>query len=365
MSAETTAVKFPLTASAAPVAAERRAQVLAAPGFGKHFTDHMATATWTPEDGWHDTAVVPYGPLSLDPAAAVLHYAQEVFEGMKAYRREDGSVWAFRPAANAARMARSARRLALPEVPEQMFLEAVTSLVRADVEWVPSGGESSLYLRPFMVATEAFLGVRSAREVRFLVIASPAGSYFTGGVKPVSIWLSQEYTRAALGGTGSAKCGGNYAASLAAQEEAAAHGCDQVCFLDAVEHRWVEELGGMNLFFVHDDGTIVTPELTGTILEGITRASILELAKDLGHEVVERRVGVDEWREGVASGRITEVFACGTAAVVTPVGRLVSPEGEVVHGAEAGPVTTAVRRTLLDVQYGRAADPHGWTTRLV
>ncbi|WP_432537810.1 branched-chain amino acid aminotransferase [Kineococcus arenarius] len=359
-------MSFPVQGSAAVVSPERRAQILAAPGFGKHFTDHMATATWTKGTGWHDAAIVPYGPLQLDPAAAVLHYAQEVFEGMKVYRHADGSVWSFRPEANAARLARSARRLALPEVPEQMFLEAVTSLVRADEAWVPSGGESSLYLRPFMVATEAFLGVRSAHEVKFLVIASPAGSYFTGGVKPVSIWLSQDYTRAAFGGTGSAKCGGNYAASLAAQDEAHANGCDQVCFLDATERRYVEELGGMNLFFVHDDGTIVTPELTGTILEGITRASILELAKDLGHEVAERRVSIDEWREGVASGRITEVFACGTAAVVTPVGKLVSRDGELVHGTGGpGEVTSTIREKLLDLQYGRAQDTHGWTTRLV
>jgi branched-chain amino acid aminotransferase len=374
MSATTTATSpgstapltFPVTPSAAPVTAERRAEILRAPGFGRFFTDHMAVATWTRGTGWHDAAVVPYGPLQLDPAAAVLHYAQEIFEGLKAYRHADGSVWTFRPEANAARMARSARRLALPELPEDAFLEAVTQLVRADEGWVPTGGESSLYLRPFMVATEAFLGVRAAHEVKFLVIASPAGSYFPGGVKPVSIWLSQNYTRASLGGTGSAKCGGNYAASLVAQEEAGEHGCDQVCFLDAAEQRYVEELGGMNLYFVHDDGSIVTPELTGTILEGITRASIVELARDLGHEVSERRVSIDEWRDGVASGRITEVFACGTAAAVTPVGKLVSADGELSHGTGgAGEVTMAIREKLLDVQYGRAEDTHGWLRRLV
>ena len=357
---------FPVTPSAAPVAAERRAEILRAPGFGKFFTDHMAIATWTKGEGWHDTAVVPYGPLQLDPAAAVLHYAQEIFEGLKAYRHADGSVWTFRPEANAARMARSARRLALPEIGEETFLEAITQLVRADEAWVPTGGESSLYLRPFMVATEAFLGVRAAHEVKFLVIASPAGAYFSGGVKPVSIWLSQNYSRAALGGTGSAKCGGNYAASLAAQEEAGEHGCDQVCFLDSAEQKYVEELGGMNLYFVHDDGSIVTPELTGTILEGITRASIIDLAKDLGHDVSERRVSIDEWREGVASGRITEVFACGTAAAVTPVGKLVSADGELSHGTgSAGEVTMTIREKLLDIQYGRAEDTHGWLRRLV
>jgi len=366
MSATTTALEFPLTPSPATVADARRAEILAAPGFGRYFTDHMARAVWTSDAGWHDAGVVPYGPLQLDPAAAVLHYAQEIFEGLKAYRHADGSVWSFRPEANAARFARSAHRLALPELPQEAFLASIAALVRADEAWVPSGGESSLYLRPFMVATESFLGVRPAREVTYLAIASPAGSYFPGGLKPVSIWLSENYTRAALGGTGSAKCGGNYAASLSAQDEASAHGCDQVCFLDSTERRWVEELGGMNLFFVHDDGSILTPELTGTILEGITRSSILQLAADRGHQVTERRVSVDEWREGVASGRITEVFACGTAAVVTPVGRLVSSDGELVHGTgEPGEVTTSIRSALLDLQHGRAEDPHGWMTRLV
>ncbi|GAA4975228.1 branched-chain amino acid aminotransferase [Kineococcus glutinatus] len=366
MSATTTALGFAISPSTSPVAAARREEILADPGFGNFFTDHMATATWTAGAGWHDDAVVPYAPLVLDPSAAVLHYAQEVFEGLKAYRHADGSVWAFRPEANARRLARSARRLALPELPEEAFLASIEQLVRADEAWVPSGGESSLYLRPFMIATEAFLGVRAAREVRYLVIASPAGSYFAGGLKPVSIWLSQDYTRAALGGTGSAKCGGNYAASLLPQQQAAEHGCDQVCFVDAAERRWVEELGGMNIYFVHDDGSIVTPALSGSILEGITRASLLQLAADAGRAVEERRVSVEEWREGVASGRITEVFACGTAAVITPVGRLVSPDGELVHGTGgAGPVTEELRRTLLDVQYGRREDTHGWMRRLV
>ena len=366
MSATSTALEFALRPSTSPAPAARRAEILAEPGFGRYFTDHMATATWTEGTGWHDDAVVPYAPLVLDPAAAVLHYAQEVFEGLKAYRHADGSVWAFRPEANARRLARSARRLALPELPEEAFLASIEQLVRADEAWVPGGGESSLYLRPFMVATEAFLGVRAAREVRYLVIASPAGSYFSGGLKPVSIWLSQDYTRAALGGTGSAKCGGNYAASLLPQQEAAAQGCDQVCFLDAAEHRWVEELGGMNLYFVHDDGSIVTPALSGSILEGITRASILTLAAEAGRRVEERRVSIDEWREGVASGRITEVFACGTAAVVTPVGRLVSRDGELVHGTGGtGEVTAGIRAALLDLQYGRAEDTHGWMRRLV
>jgi len=240
----------------------------------------------------------------------------------------------------------------------------VEALVRTDVDWVPSGGESSLYLRPFMFASESFLGVRPAQEVTYCVIASPAGAYFSGGVSPVSIWLSTEYTRAAPGGTGAAKCGGNYAASLAPQQAAFAHGCEQVCFLDAAEQRWVEELGGMNLYFVHADGTLVTPELTGTILEGVTRSSILTLSGELGLRPQERRVSIDEWRDGIASGAIAEVFACGTAAVVTPLGRLAWDGGELVMGTEPGPVTMRVRQALLDVQHGRATDTHGWLRQL-
>jgi branched-chain amino acid aminotransferase len=268
--------------AAQPASEKRRAEILADPGFGPYFTDHMLTVTWTPQDGWHDAQLVAYGPFELDPATAVLHYAQEVFEGMKAYRHDDGSIWAFRPDANAARFARSAGRMALPELPVEDFVAGVDALVQLDHEWVPSGGEASLYLRPFMFASEVFLGVRPAQHVTFCVIASPAGSYFAKGVKPVSIWLSEDYVRAAPRGTGSAKCGGNYAASLQPQQQALANGCDQVAFLDAVDRRWVEELGGMNLFFVYADGRIVTPELTDTILEGVTRDSIITLARGRG-----------------------------------------------------------------------------------
>jgi branched-chain amino acid aminotransferase len=344
----------------------RREEILAAPGFGKHFTDHMITATWTAGQGWHDAGLVPYAPIQLDPAAAVLHYAQEIFEGLKAYRHADGSIWAFRPEANAERMARSARRLALPELPVEDFVSSIELLVRTDAAWVPTAEESSLYLRPFMFASEAFLGVRPANEVKYLLIASPVAAYFAGGVKPVSIWLSTQYTRAARGGTGAAKCGGNYAASLAPMVEAAEHGCEQVCFLDAVEQTWVEELGGMNVYFVRSDGTLVTPESSGTILEGVTRSSILQLGKEIGLNIEERRVSIDEWRDGVASGEITEVFACGTAAVITPVGRLVWEDGAVGDpAAPTGPVTSQIRGRLVDVQYGRAEDTHGWMRRLV
>ncbi|HVN13497.1 MAG TPA: branched-chain amino acid aminotransferase [Kineosporiaceae bacterium] len=348
-----------------PTPAERRGEILASPGFGKYFTDHMVRATWTPEERWHHGVVVPYGPISLDPAAAVLHYAQEIFEGLKAYRHPDGSVWTFRPEANAERLNRSARRLALPELPGEDFLGAIQALVRVDQAWVPSGAEQSLYLRPFMFASETFLGVRPAREVTFMAIACPVGAYFAGGVKPVSIWLSTSYTRAAPGGTGAAKCGGNYAASLAPMVEAAAHGCDQVAFLDAAEHRWVEELGGMNLYFAYRDGRLVTPEL-GTILEGVTRSSLLTLAKEHGLDVEERRISIEEWRDGVESGEISEVFACGTAAVITPVGRLLWEGGEVgTDNGEPGPVALKLRQALLDIQYGRARDLHGWMRRLV
>jgi branched-chain amino acid aminotransferase len=355
---------FSFTPHPNPVSAERRAEILAAPGFGKFFTDHLFAATWSAGEGWHDRRIQPYGPISMDPASAVLHYAQEIFEGLKAYRHADGSIWAFRPSANGARMARSARRLALPELPVDDFVASIEELVKVDQAWVSGSGESSLYLRPFMYASEVFLGVRPAVTVEYMVIASPVGSYFTGGMKPVSIWLSSEYTRAAPGGTGAAKCGGNYAASLAPMVEASSHGCDQVCFLDAAEQKYVEELGGMNLYFVHRDGTLVTPSLSGTILEGVTRDSIMALAKEEGLGVEERRIDIDEWRSGVASGEITEVFACGTAAVVTPVGKLVWAGGDV--GSEApGEVTTRIRQRLVDIQYGRAEDTHSWMHRLV
>ncbi|MGB7425431.1 MAG: branched-chain amino acid aminotransferase, partial [Ornithinimicrobium sp.] len=253
--------------------------------------------------------------------------------------------------------------------PEEIFLEALAALVTVDQQWVPesTGGEASLYLRPFMIATEVGLGVRPSNSAAFLVIASPAGAYFASGVKPVSIWLSEDYSRAAPGGTGAAKCGGNYAASLAPMAEGLAHGCDQVAFLDAVENQWVEELGGMNLFFVFADGHIVTPELTGTILEGVTRSSLIDLARGRGHEVHERKYSIHEWRDDAASGDLVEVFACGTAAVITPVGRLVWKGGElsIGDGEGVGEVASDLRERLMDIQCGRAEDTHGWLRRLV
>ncbi len=349
--------------------AQERAAILANPGFGDYFTDHTAIVDYrTDTDGkgtWGNARIEPYGPISLDPAAAVLHYGQEIFEGLKAYKHADGSVWTFRPEANAARLNRSAERLALPQLPEQVFLDAIRGIIAADQEWIPSRDGESLYLRPFMIATEAFLGVRPAREVSFRVIASPAGNYFGGELKPVSIWISHSYARAGRGGTGAAKCGGNYAASLAAQMEAEAHGCKQVLFLDPFNDDAVEELGGMNVFFVFKDGRLVTPALTGTILEGVTRMSVIALAKDRGLDVQERKITLAEWRDGIASGEITEVFACGTAAVITPIG-LLKDETESIGStnAKAGDVAMAIREQLLGIQTGVLEDTHGWLTRL-
>lgn len=356
---------FDLRRNPHPRSESERAAVLAEPGFGQTFTDHMAVATWTAADGWHDSAIVPYGPFSLDPATAVLHYAQEVFEGLKAYRHADGSVWAFRPDQNAARMVRSSQRLALPVLDPEDFLASLEALVAADLAWVPTLPEQSLYLRPFLFASEAFLGVRPARRVTYCCIASPAGPYFSSGVKPVDIWVSHDHTRAAPGGTGAAKCGGNYAASLAAMSEAAEQGCAQVLFLDGAERRYVEELGGMNVYLVTTDRELITPELNGSILEGVTRDSILALADDFGLTPVERRLELKELLDGIDSGLVTELFACGTAAVITPIGEL--RDGEVRHvvgGHETGETTEALRTMLLDIQYGRRPDPYGWLRRL-
>ncbi|GAA1741064.1 branched-chain amino acid aminotransferase [Isoptericola hypogeus] len=356
---------FDVRSTDSPTPDAEREAALAQPKFGTVFTDHMARITWRQADGWLDRRIEKYGPLQLDPATAVLHYAQEIFEGMKAYRHADGSIRTFRPAANAARFARSAHRLALPALSVDDFVGSIAALVRTDVDWVPSGEDSSLYLRPFMFASESFLGVRPATEVEYLVIASPVGPYFAGGVKPVSIWVSEDYHRAGPGGTGDAKCGGNYAASLLPQMLAQEKGCDQVCFLDATTNTFLEELGGMNVFVVMADGSVHTPELTGSILEGVTRSSILQLVADRGRAVVERRIPLTELVTGLADGSVREVFACGTAAVVTPVGRLAgSTFDHTVGDGEPGELTMAVRDELTDIQYGRAADRHGWMRRL-
>jgi len=362
-------LEFSLARNPHPASDEVVAQILADPGFGRYFTDHMVSIDYTADAGWHNAAVLPYGPIQMDPSAIVLHYAQEVFEGLKAYRWTDGSIVSFRPDANAARLGASARRLAIPPLPDELFLESLRQLIAVDAHWVPrAGGEESLYLRPFIIATEPGLGVRPGEQYRYLVIASPAGAYFKGGIKPVSVWLSTEYVRASPGGTGAAKFGGNYAASLLAQAEAADHGCDQVVWLDAIERRYIEEMGGMNLFFVFGSGgsaRLVTPELSGSLLPGITRNSLLQLATDAGFAVEERKIDVEELRKGVAAGEITEVFACGTAAVITPVSVVKGDAGEfTIADGEPGEVTMALRDTLTGIQRGTFADTHGWMTRL-
>lgn len=355
---------FDVTARVDAVLEADREAILADPGFGQHFTDHMVSIDWSTGGGWHGARVKPYGPLLLDPAASVLHYGQEIFEGIKAYRHSDGSIWTFRPERNAARLQSSARRLAMPELPIELFLESLRQLIAVDGAWVPNAAETSLYIRPFMIANESFLGVRAAQRVSYYVIASPAGAYFSGGITSVSIWLSTEYSRAGRGGTGAAKCGGNYAASLLPQREAYEHGCAQVLFLDAETGTRIDELGGMNIFLVKSDGTLVTPELNGNILPGITRDSIITLAKARGIEVEERAVTVEEWRAGVADGSIIEAFACGTAAVITPIAELKSEEFTLTMPPVAEPLAMSLRQELTDIQYGRIPDVHGWLVRL-
>jgi branched-chain amino acid aminotransferase len=342
-----------------PVPVEERARLLADPGFGRVFTDHMAIIEY--EDGrWRDARITARHPFTMDPASPVLHYAQEIFEGMKAYRRPDGAAALFRPEANARRFAKSAIRMAMPPLPEEMFLESVRALVRADREWIPDTEEGSLYLRPFMIANGSFLGMRPSTQFIYAVIASSVASYFKTDL-PISLWVTREYVRAAPGGTGEAKCGGNYAGSLIAQAEAVREGCDQVVFLDAVERRWIEELGGMNIFFVFEDGSLQTPPLDGTILHGVTRDSLIRLARDAGRTVREEDYSIEQWREDAESGRLTEAFACGTAAVVTPIGRVKGRDGEfTIGGGGAGPVTLGLRSALVDIQRGAAPDPYGW-----
>ncbi|MBU3692729.1 MAG: branched-chain amino acid aminotransferase [Candidatus Nanopelagicaceae bacterium] len=360
-------MKINITPTSNPVPVSEREKRVAEPGFGKYFTDHMVTAQWNQGSGWSDADVLAYGPISLDPAAMVFHYGQEIFEGMKAYSQPDGSIALFRPEANGLRFAKSAARITLPELPVADFVSAVEALVKIDSGWVPKKVGESLYIRPFMIATEVGLGVRPSNQALFAVIATPAAAYFNAA-KAVTVWISTEYVRAALGGTGEAKCGGNYAASLLAQQQAAAQGCDQVVWLDAKERRYVEEMGGMNLYFVKGRGkaaTIFTPKLTGTLLPGITRDSILSVASDLGYKVEEGMISIEEWRDGVASGEISEIFACGTAAVIAPVGTAKSVHGTWVTGdGNPGQITMEIRNHLLGIQHGTIADKHGWMKKV-
>jgi branched-chain amino acid aminotransferase len=348
--------------AARPVPAEERAKLLADPGFGRVFTDHMAIIEYNDREGWHDARITARHPFTMDPASPVLHYAQEIFEGMKAYRRPGGGAALFRPNANARRFAKSAMRMAMPPLPEDMFLDSVRELVRIDREWIPKTEGGSLYLRPFMIANGSFLGMRPSTDFIYAVIASSVESYFKTDSPSVSLWVTRDYVRAAPGGTGEAKCGGNSAGSLIAQAEAVRQGCDQVVFLDATERRWVEELGGMNVFFVFADGSVQTPPLDGTILHGVTRDSLLTLARDMGLTVREERYAIDQWRADAESGRLTEAFACGTAAVVTPIGSVKGVDGQFTIGGQSiGPLTMRLRSALVDIQRGNAPDPYGWT----
>lgn len=362
---DTAILDFEFEAHPNPIGQADRDALLADLGFGKVFTDHMVVIRYSAARGWHDARVEPRRPIQLDPACAVLHYAQEIFEGLKAYRTPDGGAALFRASANARRFAESAERMAMPVLPEELFLASIRELVQADRDWIPASEGASLYLRPFMFASETFLGVRPAQEYLYMVIASPAGAYFKGGAPSVTLWTSEHYTRAAPGGTGAAKCGGNYAASLIAQAEAIREGCDQVVFLDAVENRYVEELGGMNVFFVFDDGSIQTPPLGGTILPGITRESLIQLARDAGVAVREERYSMEEWQADAASGKLREAFACGTAAVVTPIGRVRGRGFDFAIG-NGGPglLTERLRGQLTAIQRSEAPDPHGWVERL-
>jgi branched-chain amino acid aminotransferase len=360
-------MKINLNPNPNPLPDAERDEKIAAGGFGKYYTDNMVTIDWSEAEGWSDAQLNAYGPITLDPATAVFHYGQEIFEGMKAYSQPDGSISLFRPDANARRFARSAARLALPELTVEEFIETITTLVKQDRKWVPMKVGESLYIRPFMFATEVGLGVRPSNRAKYVLIATPAGAYFNAA-NAVTVWISTEYVRAAIGGTGEAKCGGNYAASLVAQKQAATKGCDQVVWLDAVERKWVEEMGGMNLYFVKGSGkdaTVITPKLTGTLLPGITRDSILTVAKDLGYKVEEVMLSIDDWRDGVASGEITEIFACGTAAVVSAVGAAKSEFGTwTTRDGKPGPITMQIRETLLGIQHGTIEDKHGWNVKV-
>ena len=365
MSPTQTATPIEIRPSAHAASPEERAKRMANPGFGRIFTDHMVVVRYKEGQGWGNGVLSAYAPIEMDPAASVLHYGQAIFEGFKAYKQPDGGIACFRPEANSRRFNTSARRLAMPELPEAIFLDAARALITQDQAWVPGAVGESLYMRPLMIATEPALGVRPSNEYLFILLASPSGAYFPAGVKPVTVWISDDYVRAAPGGTGFAKCAGNYAASLVAQRQAQGEGCDQVVWLDAIHRTYIEEMGGMNIFFVYQEKgetVVVTPELTGTLLPGITRDSLLQQ----GFRAEERKITVDEWRSAIQEGRMTEAFACGTAAVITPVGHVKSRKGDwTIHNGETGPVAASLRETLLNLQHGLSKDSHGWMKKIV
>lgn len=331
-------------------------------GFCIHFANRMFTQRYTRGKGWHDARIEPYAPFAMDPATAVFHYAQLIFEGMKAYRRPDGNINLFRPMENARRFNNSARRMAMATVDEEEHLAAICRLIEVEHEWVPRQGDASLYIRPTMIATDTTLGVHASASYLHYVIISPVGPYFKEGFNPVPVYITDQYVRAVHGGVGEAKTGGNYAASLYAGEDARQKGYSQVLWLDAIERRYVEEVGAMNICFVYDGQRIVTPPLTGSILPGVTRKSVIELGRHLGYEVAEEMVDVYQMLDDVKAGRITEVFGCGTAAVIAPVGKFGFHDDEIaIHDGEPGPVAQRLYQELTDIQYGRAPDPFGWT----
>ncbi len=332
--------------------------------FGKLFTDRMFVMEYDSDQGWHSARIEPYGPFTLDPAAMVLHYSQEIFEGLKAFRRPDGSIAMFRPTDNIDRFNRSARRMCMPEVDEKFFMDAMLELVRLEADWVPQSMGTSLYIRPTMIATEAMLGVRPANKYLCYIILSPVGAYYKGGIAPVKIWISDHYVRATEGGTGEAKTGGNYAASLYAAKQASEAGYDQVLWLDAKEKRYVEEVGSMNMVFLYD-GKIVTSPLHGTVLDGITRRSALTLLKEMGYEIEERALTVDEVMEGAQNGRLSEAFGTGTAVVISPVGSFCYKDQCVQLGdGTPGKLTMDLYNKLTGIQYGQEPDTHNWVTML-
>ena len=333
-------------------------------GFGKVFTDHMLIMEYTRGEGWHDAKVVPYGPLALDPSAMVLHYGQEIFEGLKAYRTADGRTLLFRPWENARRMNNSCDRLCMPQIDEDDWVECIKAIVRTDIDWVPTEPGTSLYIRPFMIATDPALGVRASDHYYFIVILSPSGSYYASGINPVKIYIETEYVRAVKGGTGFTKCGGNYASSIKSQEKAHESGYSQVLWLDGVHREYIEEVGAMNIFF-KIDGEIVTPALEGSILPGITRKSSIELLRSAGYKVSERRISVHELEAAAKAGKLEEIFGTGTAAVISPVGELkINDEQILINEGKIGPVSQWLYDTLTGIQWGRLPDANNWTVEL-
>lgn len=333
-------------------------------GFGSYFTDHMFIMDYTDEKGWHDARIVPYAPIAMDPATMVLHYAQETFEGLKAYRDPEGKVILFRPEMNARRMINSNRRICMAELPEEMFVEAVEAIVKYEQDWIPTAKDTSLYIRPFMYASEPSVGVHPANSYRFMIILSPVGSYYPEGVNPVKIWVEDEYVRAVKGGTGFTKCGGNYAASIAAQVKAESHGYTQVLWLDGIHRKYVEEVGTMNVMFVIN-GKIITAPLEGSVLPGVTRDSIIHILNDWGYEVEERELSIDELIAAGKNGKLTEAFGTGTAAVISPIGQLYYKGEEVViNDFKTGNLTQKLYDTLTGIQWGRIEDKYGWVRRI-